>query len=115
MFSITEGFTAIKQHFQTSTHQKFMKESMENPDRIAPARQLSIMQAVKTQEEVTEQDRKRSHQLQKSQLIWSNFTHYHGLPSTFFDCSAELFLKLFPDSKIAQEWGKKRWNRNAQY
>ena len=57
VFSITEGFTAVKQHFQTATHQKFMKESMENPDRIAPARQLSIMQAVKNQEEVTEQDR----------------------------------------------------------
>ena len=84
-----------------------MKESMENPDRIAPARQLSIMQAVKNQEEVTEQDRKRSHQLHKSQLIWSNSIHYHGLPSSFFDCSAELFPKLFPDSKITQEWGKK--------
>ena len=84
-----------------------MKESMENPDRIAPARQLSIMQAVKNQEGVTEQDRKQSHQLHKSQLIWSNSIHYHGLPSSFFDCSAELFPKLFPDSKITQEWGKK--------
>ena len=35
-----------------------MKKFMENPDRIAPTQQLSIMQAVKNQEEVTEQDRK---------------------------------------------------------
>ena len=44
VFSIVEGFTAVKQHFQTATHQKFMKESMENPDRIAPARHASCQE-----------------------------------------------------------------------
>ena len=80
---------------------------MEDPNRIIPARQLTMQQAVKNQEEISEADRKRSHQLQVSQLLWSNSVHYHGLPSTFFACSAELFPKMFPDSKLALDWGKK--------
>ena len=106
-FSIAEGWTAIPQHSKTAGHQQCFMQSMEDPDRIIPARQLSIHQAVKNQEEISEADRKRSHQLQKSQLIWSNAVHFHGLPSTFFDCSAELFPRMFPDSKLAADWGKK--------
>ena len=82
-------------------------QSMEDPGRIVPARQLSIKQAVRNQEEISEADRKRSHQLQVSQLLWSNSLHYHGLPSSFFDCSAELFPQMFPDSKLAADWAKK--------
>ena len=76
-------------------------------DRTIPARQLSIKHAVRNQEEISEADRKRSHQLQISQLLWSNSVHYHGLPSAFFDCSAELFPRMFPNSKLAVDWGKK--------
>ena len=74
-----------------------MKESMENPDRIAPARQLSIIQAVKSQEEVTDQDRKRSHQLHKSQLDPTPFTimGYHLLSSiALLKCFPSFFLTL---------------------
>ena len=81
--------------------------SLEDPARTVPARQLSIKQAVKNQEEILEIERKRSHQLQISQLLWSNSVHYHGLPSAIFDCSAELFPRMFPDSKLAADWGKK--------
>lgn len=106
-FSIAEGFTAVIQHGKTGVHQKLFTQSMEDPNRIIPARQLTIQQAVKNQEEISEADRKRAHQLQVSQLLWSNSVHHHGLPSTFFDCSAELFSKMFPDSKLAADWGKK--------
>ena len=75
--------------------------------RIIPARQLSIHQAVKNQEETSEADRKQSHQLKKTQLIWSNAVHFYGLPSTLFDCSAKLFSRMFPYSKFAADWGKK--------
>ena len=106
-FSIDEGWTAIPQHYKTGVHQQCLKQSLEDPNRINPARQLSIKQAVKNQEDLTEADRKRSHQLQKSQLLWSNAVHFHRIASTFFDCSAELFPRMFPDSKLAADWGKK--------
>ena len=102
-FSIAEGFSAISQHSKTSSHKKLFMQSTEDPKRTTPARQLSIKQAVKNQEEISEADRKRSHQLLISQLLWSNSVHYHGLPSAFFDCIAELFPRMFPDSKLAAD------------
>ena len=65
-FSIAEGFSAISRHSKTSSHQRLFMQSMEDPNRTIPARQLSIKQAVRNQEEISEADRKRSRQLQIS-------------------------------------------------
>ena len=68
-FSIVEGFSAIRQHSKIAKHRQLFMTSMEDPDRTVPARQLSIKQAVKNQEEISEVESKRSYQLQISQLL----------------------------------------------
>ena len=66
---------------------------------------MSIQSAIKNQNDEAGEERNRTSQLLKSQVIWSNSIHNHGISSQFFYCSSQLFPKMFPDSKLALDWG----------
>ena len=68
---------------------------------------MSIQSAIKNQNDQAVEERNRTFQLLKSQVIWSNSIHNHGILSQFFYCSSQLFPQMFPDSKLALEWGSK--------
>ena len=102
-FSIAEGFSAIQKHASRKGHRSNMKKDRDVE--LGRAEQISIMTAMKNQETLTEKSRKEEHQLLKSQIMFSNFVHAHGLPSEVFTCFSELVPHLFPDSPIAKRWG----------
>ena len=103
-FSIAEGFTGLKAHTRGTRHREHM-EKKEAGEELDEPRQISMLAALDNQKHLTEKSRKEGEQLLKSQILFSNFVHSHGLPSVTFTCFAELAPKLFPDSKIARQWG----------
>ena len=108
-FSIKEGWTAITSHEKALKHSKNFKATQEDPNHnlfdIKP-KQMDIRVATENQFRKTQLDRDRRSQIMRSQLMFSNACHSHGIPSEIFNCMSVLFPKMFPDSKIAQEgWG----------
>ena len=101
-FNIAEGFYAIQRHSNTKDHRKCFKANTGENRNVAE--QISIQAAIHNQEELTEKTRQDKNQLLKSQILFSNFIHSHGLPSPTFTCFGELVDEIFPDSDIAKRW-----------
>jgi hypothetical protein len=105
-FSITEGFSALEKHSRARMHRN--SDSRGEGSDILPRRQVEIEAAFKTQQELSVQVTNENHQLLKSQILFTNMVHTHGLPSCVFTCFANLAPKLFSDSNIAKRWGSEK-------
>ena len=101
-FSVKEGFTAVKKHAKRSVHISNYKNIGEAPeDRFE---QIDIETALKNQEDQSKRQTTENRQLLEGQILFSNFIHAHGLPSSSFTCFGDLARRIFPDSNIAKRW-----------
>ena len=108
-FCIKEGFCAITKHADSKKHKELLAEAQANPEHNLyqkQARQISVQDALKNQADQAEKASEVKNQLLKSQIIWCNFVHSHGLSSEVFNCTTRLFPLMFPDSELARQWGQ---------
>lgn len=99
-FSITEGGSAIKQHFETKRHQKAALVDVNQNN----SRQISIETGMKNQLEINKKAATEDVNVLKGQIVFANMLHHHGIPSSLFTCFADSVTRIFPDSNIARRW-----------
>ena len=61
------------------------------------AEQISIQAALKNQQEVNKRQKEETLNLLEGQILFANFVHAHGLPSSCFTCFGVIAEKIFPD------------------
>ena len=112
-FSVKEGFTAVKKHARTAIHMSNYKAVDEAAEE--GFEQINLEAAFKNQEELNKRQVTENRQLLEGQILFSNFVHAHGLPSSCFTCFGDLAHRIFPDSNIAKklEWYE-RWYATNQ-
>ena len=107
-FSIQEGYTAITSHAKGKYHKKNFEESQNEPDANQnEPKQILMEEALENAKKKNKAADELEEELLAAQTMWSFSVHSHGISSNFFTCSSKMFPKMFPDSKIAQLWGKK--------
>ena len=107
IFSIKEGFSAVEKHAKSAKHrEKFQLGVAE--DNNEGFEQINIQDALKNQEDLNKRQITENKQLLEGQILFSNFVHTHGLPSSSFACFGNLAHRIFPDSKIAKRWSGTR-------
>ena len=103
-FSVGEGFSALTKHAKSAKHVKFKDRRVAGDVVEEGFEQMNVETALKNQAELSKRQQKESEQLLQGQILFSNFVHTHGLPSSSFTCFGNLASRIFPDSNIAKRW-----------
>ena len=102
-FSVKEGFPAVEKHGKSKKHLKHFNVVAPNTEEEV-FEQISIEAALTNQQKASKRQHEESRHLLEGQILFSNFVHTHGLPSSCFTCFGALAEKIFPDSNIAKRW-----------
>ena len=102
--SITEGFSAITKHFHVKKHQERQEDSQKNPNFQWPTKQLDMFEGIATMEEQAREGRKKEEQKLVAQLRMVMAYWFHGCSRSMFNCSADLFPKIFQPCEVLKIW-----------
>lgn len=113
IFDISEGFTAITSHNKGLKHQERLATNQPEINHNDGPGQVFIEQAFQNQEKATKKHREQEEQVLEGQILFSNYMHFHGVPSKMFTCFAEIAPRLFPDSEVAKKWNTGKMGMRA--
>ena len=103
-FSVGEGFSALTKQAKSVKHTKYKDRRDEGEGIEEGFEQIDVETAFLNQAELGKRQKRENEQLTEGQILFSNFVHTHGLPSSCFTCFGNLASRIFPDSSIAKRW-----------
>ena len=115
-FNCDRGIYELKRHEKNSKHAK--NEAKKASEVEKGVKTISITESLKKAEAKNVEVRKTKDAALKAEAMLSNLGATHNLPSSVFDCLAELLPKIITDSEIVKQMSLHRtaaswrWTRN---